>query len=123
VNVDKENNLWFNYSGSNLNGSNLVKTDYLTDILYQPQARGYGGFLISQHQDALLFYEGYDLQLQEQKGFCIIKILRDNKLSEPVDCSIVFDNITIDKPPFRVRGSKAVFANVDRGFLYFLNWS
>jgi len=112
MNIDDLDHLWFYYYSE----FNLVKTNYKTETIFNPQISGSSGFLISQDQNSLLFHKGYN-----EKGFCIVNILNRSKLSEPKDCQIVFGDHAIDTQQFTFRSSKAVFVDTDRR-LYFVNW-
>jgi len=111
MNIDDNDDLWFYYYTDFL----LVKTNYQSEVTYNPQTKGSHGVLLSQSQTALLFQKGYG-----EKGFYVIKI-KDNELSKPSDSKIVFANEVIDIEGFSFRGSNAVFTNA-QGELYFLKW-
>lgn len=110
INIDDEDALWFYYYRE----FNLVKTDYISETVYNPQIKGCNGFLLSKKQQALLFQKGY-----HESGFCIMEI-NDNKLSKPKDCDIIFNNEPIFTEQFAFRSSKSVF--LSKGNMYFLDW-
>ena len=78
MNIDDKDILWFYY----YDDFYLVKTDYISEVVYNPKINGSDGFLLSKMGTAILFQKGYD-----KKGFCTMRIKHD-RISEPTDCKV-----------------------------------
>ena len=108
MNVDENGCLWFYYYAE----FNLVKTNFVSDIIYYPKTRGFSAFLINRSQTGILMDGGYDKYSQ----FDFVE-LKGGKLGRIYPVDIIWKETPLLLKKFRFRGAKAAMLdNRDRLF-------
>lgn len=114
INLDLEDHLWFYYYSD----FNLVKTNYESETVYQPDISGCSGFLFHAQEDLILFDRGYN-----QHGLFVAKrILQPStSLSPGLPISFAWKNKEVKPQNYSFRSSKALIWD---GFenMYFTQW-
>lgn len=100
MNVDDRGNLWFYY----YDDFALVKTDFLSDVIYKPDIQGAAGFLFSMDSRHIIFDSGYHKHSEFQSA-----VIHHNELRDWQRTEIIFNEEPLLIQQFKFRGAKALF--------------
>ena len=113
INVDEHDHLWFYY----YTAFNLVRTDYQTETVYQPQISGSSSFLLNLRQQYILFDSGY-----QKHGTFIVKKLQSGGITGNKPATFTWNKQPLKPTKFLFRCSKAILWDSE-DYLYCTDWT
>lgn len=102
MNVDEQDNLWFYYYTE----FNLVKTNFQTEMVYQPKISGSSSFLIMKSHRGVIMDSGYG----SHRRLKMLRLLGD-RLGSPKDVELAYEGQRVPLERYCFRSSKAVIVD------------
>lgn len=113
MNLDERDHLWFYY----YTAFNLVRTDYGTETVYQPQISGSSAFLLDLRHQRFLFEAGY-----KKHGSFVLKKLKDTGMIKGEPAAFTWNGEPLAPYWFSFRSSKALLWDKEE-HLYYTDWA